>query len=164
MKLPSGHAKRLFIGFTCCISFLVVFALLIAHNTEAVSSNYSSPGSDQYPLTIAIPTPHPQETIRFYQKLGFKETPGLSRSLDVVCMEKSGTPYKLEIYHNRFSEEGPGGSGVSGMSFPVISVIDTVSELSRKGLTFSVTNGKRDGVRFASLNDPNGIQIKLFER
>ncbi len=34
MRLPAGHARRLFLGFTCSIMFLVVFALLIAHNMK----------------------------------------------------------------------------------------------------------------------------------
>ena len=29
MRLPAGHAKRLFLGFTCSITFLIVLALLI---------------------------------------------------------------------------------------------------------------------------------------
>ena len=39
MRLPNGHVKRLFLGFTCSIIFLVIFALLVAHNTEAESSS-----------------------------------------------------------------------------------------------------------------------------
>jgi catechol 2,3-dioxygenase-like lactoylglutathione lyase family enzyme len=163
MRLPAGHARRLFLGLTCSIMFLVVFALLIAHNTEAESANYTRSSVDDYPLTIGIPTSDPELTINFYKKLGFKITDGLSRGLDIVCMEKEGTPYKLEICHNRFCEAGPYAGGVSGMSFKVRDLTSSVSDLKAKGLSFVETDGKRDGVRFASLTDPNGISIKLFE-
>ncbi len=163
MRLPAGHAKRLFLGFTCSISFLIVFALLIAHNTEAESSNLASRAVDEYPLTIGIPTPNPETTIHFYKLLGFHVTEGMSRGLDIVCMEKEGTPYKLEICHNRFCEVGPYAGGVSGMSFRVRDLELSVRDLRSKGLAFLETEGKRDGVNYASLTDPNGISIKLFE-
>jgi len=163
MRLPAGHARRLFLGFSCSIMFLVVFALLIAHNTEAVSSSISKSPVEEYPLTIGIPTNNPEVTIDFYKRLGFKATEGLSGDLDVVCMEKKGTPYKLEICHNRFSEAGPLSGGVSGMSFEVDCLVDTVAHLKNRGLKFVETSGTRDGVRYASLKDPNGISIKLFE-
>ncbi len=113
MRLPAGHAKRLFLGFTCSIMFLVVFALLIAHNSEAESSNISKSAVEDYPLTITIPTPNPEGTISFYHKLGFKSVEGLSGGLDVVRMEKEGTPYKLEIFHNRLGRAG----SLTGRSF-----------------------------------------------
>lgn len=164
MSLPSGHARRLFLGFTFSIMFLVVLGLLIAHNTEAESSNFPAKSSlDNYPLTIGIPTANPELTINFYTKLGFRAAEGFSGGLDKVCMEKEGTPYKLEICHNRFSEAGPLSGGVSGMSFRVKNVPTSVEDLTRKGLRFIETNGTRDGVVYASLNDPNGISIKLFE-
>jgi hypothetical protein len=163
MRLPAGHARRLFLGFTCSIMFLVVFALLIAHNTEAESSSFTKSAVDEYPLTIGIPTSNPEVTIKFYKMLGFKITEGLSRGLDIVCMEKEGTPYKLEICHNKFSEAGPLLGGVSGMSFKVKNLGLSVKELAGKGLRFSETEGIRDGVTYASLSDPNGISIKLFE-
>lgn len=163
MRLPAGHARRLFLGFTCSIMFLVVFALLIAHNTEAESSNYTRSSVDDYPLTIGIPTSNPDTTIKFYRMLGFRITEGLSRGLDIVCMEKEGTPYKLEICHNKFTEAGPLFGGVSGMSFKVQNLNNSVQELRTKGLSFLETDGLRDGVKYASLTDPNGISIKLFE-
>ena len=163
MRLPAGHARRLFLGFTCSIMFLVVFALLIAHNTDAESSNFTKSSVDDYPLTIAIPTANPESTIKFYKILGFRITEGLSRGLDIVCMEKEDTPYKLEICHNKFTEAGPLLGGVSGMSFKVKSLAGSVKELTSKGLRFSETEGRRDGVIYASLSDPNGISIKLFE-
>jgi catechol 2,3-dioxygenase-like lactoylglutathione lyase family enzyme len=165
MRLPAGHARRLFLGFTCSIMFLVLFALLIAHNSEAESSNISSsnPAVEDFPLTIAIPTPHPEDTIRFYRKLGFKAVEGLSGGLDMVRMEKEGTPYKLEICHNKFSQAGSLAGGVSGMSFQVPNLSESVAQLQTKGLYFRETCGKRDGVTYALLIDPNGISIKLFE-
>jgi catechol 2,3-dioxygenase-like lactoylglutathione lyase family enzyme len=163
MRLPAGHARRLFLGFTCSTMFLVVFALLIAHNSEAESSYYGGASVEDYPLTIAIPTCIPEETITFYRKLGFKTAEGLSGGLDTVRMEKQGTPYKLEICHSRFSQAGVLTGGVSGMSFRVASLEESVGELKSKGLRFRETHGNRDGVRFASLQDPNGISIKLFE-
>jgi len=144
--------------------FLVVFALLIAHNTEAESSNLAGSMVEEYPLTIGIPTSNPESTIEFYSKLGFRTSEGLSRGLDVLCMEKEGTPYKLEICHNRFTEAGPLMGGVSGMSFRVKNLAGSVSELRTKGLRFVETQGQRDGVTYASLIDPNGISIKLFEQ
>ncbi|MEI8182579.1 MAG: VOC family protein [Desulfomonile sp.] len=163
MRLPAGHARRLFLGFTFSIMFLVVFGLLIAHNTEAESSSFARSLLDNYPLTIGIPTADPELTINFYSKLGFKAAEGFSGGLDKVCMEKEGTPYKLEICHNRFSEAGPLSGGVSGMSLRVKNLSVSVADLTKKGLIFVETNGTRDGVTYASLNDPNGISIKLFE-
>lgn len=163
MRLPAGHARRLFLGFTCSIMFLVVFALLIAHNSEAESSNITSSSVEDFPLTIAIPTPHPGVTISFYKKLGFKTVDGLYGALDMVRMEKEGTPYKLEICHNKFSQVGSLAGGVSGMSFQVPNLAESVAQLQTKGLSFRETRGTRDGVTYASLVDPNGISIKLFE-
>ena len=164
MRLPAGHARRLFLGFTCSIMFLVVFALLIAHNTEAESSSISSQSSlEDYPLTIGIPTNDPEKTIDFYKKLGFRTTEGFSGRLDVVSMEKEGTSYKLEIFHSRVSDAGSLAGGVSGMSFKVDDLDASVANLKRKGLHFTETLAQRDGVSYASLKDPNGISIKLFE-
>lgn len=163
MRFPAGHARRLFLGFTCSIMFLVVFALLIAYNSEAESSSFQKSSLENYPLTIGIPTADPEGTIRFYKMLGFKIVENFSGGLDKVCMEKKGTPYKLEICHNKFSEAGPLAGGVSGLSFRVGNLDDSVEELKSKGLSFVETSGKRDGVSYASLNDPNGISIKLFE-
>ena len=163
MKLPAGHARRLFLGFTCSIMFLVVFALLIAHNSEAESSNIGKSSVEDYPLTITIPTPNPEGTISFYHKLGFKSVEGLAGGLDIVRMEKEGTPYKLEIFHNRVARPGSVSGGVSGMSFQVPNLSASVAALRNKGLRFRETSGTRDGVTYASLQDPNGISIKLFE-
>jgi hypothetical protein len=163
MRLPAGHARRLFLGFTCSIMFLVVFALLIAHNSEAESSNITSSSVEDFPLTIAIPTPQPEVTIGFYTKLGFKAVEGLYGALDMVRMEKEGTPYKLEICHNKSSQGGSLAGGVSGMSFQVANLAQSVAQLQTKGLRFRETCGTRDGVTYASLVDPNGISIKLFE-
>jgi len=143
--------------------FLMVFALLVAYNTEAESSSFTKTSVEDYPLTIGIPTSDPDLTISFYKKLGFKATAGFSRGLDIVCMEKQGTPYKLEICHNKFTEAGSISGGVSGMSFRVTNLAASVSDLERRGLRFAETCGKRDGVVYASLKDPNGISIKLFE-
>jgi hypothetical protein len=163
MRLPAGHAGRLFLGFTCSIMFLVVLAFLIANNTEAESHSSAASTVEEYPLTIGIPTATPETTIGFYKKLGFKLTEGLAGSLDMVCMEKDGTPYKLEICHSRSTEGGPYALAVSGMSLRVKDLPKSINELKSKGLSFAETNGKRDGVSYASLIDPNGINIKLFE-
>ncbi|MEW6348930.1 MAG: hypothetical protein AB1646_07690 [Thermodesulfobacteriota bacterium] len=163
MKSPSGHARRLFLGFTCSIMFLAMLAILMAHNTEAESSGHARSAVEEFPLAVVIPTSDPEATIGFYKKLGFKSAPGFTRSLDVECLEKEGSPYKLEICHNRFSEAGPLTAGVSGMSFPVKNLQTSVEDLRSKGLAFSETSGNLDGFKFASLKDPNGINIRLFE-
>ena len=163
MNLPSGHAKRLFLGFTCCIMFLMVFALLVAYNTEAESSSHLEREADGPPLTIAIPASDPEKTIDFYRKLGFKDSPGMSKGLDVVCMEKEGTPYKLEIWHDRFSEFGHTAGGVSSMSFRVNDIQASVRDLKDKGIGFVENCRKKNGVTYASLKDPNGIEIELFQ-
>ncbi len=163
MSLPTGHARRLFLGFTCSIMFLVVFAVLVAYNTEAESSSYVKSTVDEYPLTIGIYSASPEETITFYKKLGFRTSEGLSKGLDVFSMEKEGTPYKLDIFHNRSVSQAELAGGVSGMSFKVNDLAESVRELQKKGLRFVETDGQRDGVNYASLNDPNGISIKLFQ-
>jgi hypothetical protein len=163
MRLPAGHAVRLLFGFACSIIFLVVFALLIAHNSEAESSEYTESSIERYPFTIPISTSNPDLTIGFYKKLGFTTSEGLSKGLNTVCMEKEGTPYKLEICHHKSSGPTALSGGVSGMSFRVGNLGASVKALKNKGLTFVETGGQRDGVKYASLKDPNGISINLFE-
>jgi catechol 2,3-dioxygenase-like lactoylglutathione lyase family enzyme len=141
----------------------VVFAVLVAYNTEAESSSYIKSTVDEYPLTIGIYTANPEETIKFYKKLGFRSSEGLTKGLDVFSMEKEGTPYKLDILHNRYVSKEELSGGVSGMSFRVNDLSESVRELQTKGLQFVETDGQRDGVNYASLNDPNGISIKLFQ-
>jgi catechol 2,3-dioxygenase-like lactoylglutathione lyase family enzyme len=164
MRLPNGHAKRLFLGFTCSIMFLVLFALLVAHNTEAESSSPAVSVAKEKALAIAIPTLKPIETIEFYKKLGFRAASDLTGELDVVCMEKPGTSYRLVISHSRSSAAGPLSGGVSGMSFRVNDLSAQITGLEAKGLNLSEISHGQDGIRFASLKDPNGINVKLFER
>ena len=164
MRLPNGHAKRLFLGFTCSIMFLVLFALLVAHNTEAESSSQAVSAAKENALTIAIPTSKPMETIAFYKKLGFNPSSDLSGELDVVCMQKQGTPYRLVISHSRPAARSPLSDGVSGMSFRVEDLSAQINGLKAKGLNLSEISGGKNGVRFASVKDPNGINVKLFER
>jgi predicted enzyme related to lactoylglutathione lyase len=164
MKLPAGHARRLFLGFICSVSCLVLFAVLVAYNTDAQSSNQASDARKEASLAISIPASKPEETIAFYQKLGFKSVAGLNGPLDVISMERKGTPYKLEICHNRLSEAGPIEGGVSSMSFVVSDLAAKINELQRVGVSVSDTGVKDDGCRYASLSDPNGIRIKLLER
>lgn len=163
MRLPAGHAKRLFLGFTCSIMFLIVFALLIAYNTEAESSSFIKSSVEDYPLTINIPTAQPEITIEFYRRLGFRASDGLSSGLDVYSMEKEGSPYKLEILYMETSDTKSSKNSVSAMSFRVGNLEDSVKRLESKGLRFVERSGKRDGVSYASLVDPNGINVKLFQ-
>jgi hypothetical protein len=163
MRLPAGHAKRLFLGFTCSIMFLIVFALLIAYNTEAESSSFMKSSVEDYPLTINIPTAQPEVTIEFYRRLGFRASDGLSSGLDVYSMEKEGSPYKLEILYMNVSDAKFSKNSVSAMSFRVGNLEDSVRRLESKGLRFVERSGKRDGVSYASLVDPNGINVKLFQ-
>ena len=102
-------------------------------------------------------------TIAFYRRLGFKTADGLSESLDVFSMEKEGTPYKLEILYKKFPSKDAANNSVSGMSFRVGNLEESVRELEAKGLRFIERRGTRDGVTYASLVDPNGISVKLFE-
>ncbi len=164
MNLPSGHAKQLFIGFICAIGFLTLFTVLVAYNTEAESSNSAPSSTKEYPVTVAIPTPKPQETITFYEKLGFRQNPGLSGGLDTVCMEKEGTPYRLEICHNKYSETGSAKVGASAISLPVPNLTETLNDLNSKGISFLEPKGRQDGVDSAALRDPNGLSIRLFQR
>ncbi|MDR3603158.1 MAG: hypothetical protein P4L38_00880 [Syntrophaceae bacterium] len=163
MRLPAGHAKRLFLGFTCSIMFLIVLALLIAYNTEAESSSFIKSSIEDYPFTINIPTAKPELTIAFYRRLGFKTADALSSGLDVFSMEKEGTPYKLEILYKKFPAKDAAKNSVSGMSFRVGNLEESVREFEAKGLRFIERRGTRDGVTYASLVDPNGISVKLFE-
>ena len=163
MRLPAGHAKRLFLGFTCSIMFLIVFALLIAYNTEAESSSFMKSSVEDYPLTINIPTVQPEVTIEFYRRLGFRASDGLSSGLDVYSMEKEGSPYKLEILYMEATDTKSSKNSVSAMSFRVGNLEDSVKRLESKGLRFVERSGKRDGVSYASLVDPNGINVKLFQ-
>lgn len=164
MGLPGGHAGRICLGFVCSIMFLVVFGMLVAYNTEAESSKYTALSLTEHPLTIAIPASDPEGTIEFYKKLGFRSVPNLTGDLDVVSMEKKKTPYKLQICHNRLSEAGPLAGGVSGMTFRVDNLSETVKELQAKGLNLTIDSLTENGARSASLKDPNGIVIKLSER
>jgi len=164
VRLPAGNVRRLFLGFMGSTMLLVAFALLLAYNTEAESSNNVESVAKEPALKIAIPTSKPEETIAFYQKLGFRAVSSLNGELDVVSMERGGTPYKLEICHNKFSEAGPLVGGVSGISFPVEDLTTQIERLKAKGLCLSPPEGSLDGPSYTSLKDSNGIKIKLFER
>ncbi len=164
MRLPAGHAKRLFLGFTCSIVFLAAFTVLVAHNTKAESAGRIEQGVDEHSLTIAVPTSKPEDTISFYKKLGFRAIPSLSGGLDSVRMERKGTPYKLEICHDRFSEAGPTKGGVSGLSFPVADLTVELRKLEAQGLSLSEPLTIRNGTCCAALRDPNGIVISLFQQ
>jgi predicted lactoylglutathione lyase len=166
MKLPGGHAKRLFIGFICSIGFLSLFAVLVAHNTEADSRNNITASVFEYPLTIRIPTPYPQDTIEFYKKLGFNVNTSLSGDLDTVCMEKGDTPYKIKIFHRKRSEKTRNGEMSPGFSFPVQSLNQALQNLQAKGACPIKPLMKRDeyGSVSASLKDPNGVKITLYEQ
>jgi hypothetical protein len=143
--------------------FLVVLALLIAYNTEAESSSFIKSSIEDYPFTINIPTTQPERTIEFYKRLGFKPSDGLSSSLDVYSMEREGSPYKLEILYASSHKASSVGKSVPGMSFKVSNLESSVRNLESKGLRFIERSGKRDGINCASLLDPNGINVKLFE-
>ncbi len=78
-------------------------------------------------------------------------------------MEREGSPYKLEILYASFHKANGVGKSVPGMSFKVSNLESSVRSLESKGLRFIERSGKRDGINCASLLDPNGINVKLFE-
>ncbi len=164
MSLPVQHGKRLFVGFTCSVIFLIVFAMLIAYNTEAQSSAINSSLTDNRPFSVTIPTADPIETIRFYKKLGFMISDKEDLGPDAVCMEKTGTPYLLKICHNRFSETGPLTDSVSGLTFRVDDLSACVKDLEAKGVCLGQSTVIDNTMAFASLKDPNGITIELLQQ
>jgi predicted enzyme related to lactoylglutathione lyase len=163
MSMPGGHAKRLFLGFVCSITFLVLFALLIAYNSEAESSGPVTNYIEPHPLVVSIPAMDPQETINFYKDLGFRHSQDISKGLDIVSMEKDGAPYKLEIWHSASLTPQETPKVVSGLSFPVKDLATTLSRLKSNGKWQVKEDGFEDG-KVAFLRDPNGIEVKLIQR
>ncbi len=163
MSMPEGHAKRLFLGFVFSITFLVMFALLIAYNSEAESSSQIYKKVEARPLVISIPACDPQETISFYKDLGFHLSDDISTGFDIVCMEKQDTPYKLEISHTASFDSANIPKVVSALSFPVDNLAKAISKLRKKGKSDISEKFTFQG-KMASLRDPNGIEIKLIQR
>jgi catechol 2,3-dioxygenase-like lactoylglutathione lyase family enzyme len=163
MSMPGGHAKRLFLGFVFSITFLVLFALLIAYNSEAESSSQMARPLEAHPLVVSIPAVDPQRTIDFYKDLGFRQSQDIGKGLDTVCMERDGAPYKLEIWSLGVLESKDSHKVVSALSFPVNDLSETLTKIRNIG-KWEVREGRLAEGPAAFLKDPNGIEVKLIQQ
>ncbi len=77
-------------------------------------------------------------------------------------MEKEGTPYKLEICHNKFSEAGPLLGGAFRDELQGEELGSVRKGVGRQGTEVLRNRGekRRRNIRFTKR--PNGISIKLF--
>lgn len=100
------------------------------------------------------------ESISFYEKLGFKETKRVKREFDlVVFMESSGI--MLEIFIDARHPKRPTNPETLGLRHFALNV-DNFDELSE---TFGAEKISTDwyGRRFFFISDPDGVCIEINE-
>ena len=103
-----------------------------------------------------------EECLRFYEKLGFKETNRFERSYDtVVFMENSRTVLEIFIDPNHPERvSGPEALGLRHIAF----VVDSLEEvMSLDGVECEEIRTDWFGRRFTFTKDPDGQPIELKE-
>lgn len=103
-----------------------------------------------------------EECLRFYEKLGFKETNRFERSYDtVVFMENSGTVLEIFIDPNHPDRvSGPEALGLRHIAF----VVDSLEEvMSLDGVECEEIRSDWFGRKFTFTKDPDGQPIELKE-
>lgn len=103
-----------------------------------------------------------EESVRFYQKLGFIETYRNKRSYDtVVLLAGHGTEIEMFIDPNHPAHEtNPENIGLRHLALKVDKIEDTVKEL---GIEIGSIMNDWLGIRFAFVTDPDGLPIELHE-
>ena len=103
-----------------------------------------------------------EECLRFYEKLGFKETNRFERSYDtVVFMENSGTVLEIFIDPNHPERvSGPEARGLRHIAF----VVDSLEEvMSLDGVECEEIRTDWFGRKFTFCRDYDGQPIELKE-
>ena len=102
-----------------------------------------------------------EESVKFYQKLGFAEERRIERSYDTVVL-MSGYGVGLEVFidpkHPRKGEMEP--LGLRNLSLRVNELEETVREL---GLEDAEINTDWNGKRYCVITDPDGNAVQLCE-
>ncbi len=101
-----------------------------------------------------------EESVRFYEKLGFQESFRKRREKDAVVLLE-GYGIQLEMFidpnHPRFEQEP---IGFRHISLRVNSIEETVDEL---GIESGSIMSDWLGARFCFIKDPDGLTIELHE-
>ena len=102
-----------------------------------------------------------EESLRFYEKLGFREFKRIERSYDTIVFMESGL-IVLEIFIDQNHPErvsGPEAKGLRHIAF-------TVDDLNRMVAELDCEEIKTDwfGNRFTFAKDPDGQPIELKEK
>lgn len=103
-----------------------------------------------------------EESLRFYEKLGFKEKRRIERSYDtVVFMENSGIVLEIFIDPNHPERvSGPEALGLRHIAF----VVDSLEEvMSLDGVECEEIRSDWFGRKFTFTKDPDGQPIELKE-
>lgn len=100
-----------------------------------------------------------EEGLRFYEKLGFRETERFERSYDVVVFMKCGN-ITLEIFVDPNHPERvkhPEAKGLRHMAFTVDKIEDLDLEIEEIRTDWF-------GQRFTFVKDPDGLPIEIKEK
>ena len=102
-----------------------------------------------------------EESVKFYEKLGFREERRIERSYDtVVLMEGYGIGLEIFIDPSHPVREKPEPLGLRNISLRVDNVEKTVRDLGLNSVEIMTDwNGKR----YCVISDPNGSIVQLCE-
>ena len=103
-----------------------------------------------------------EESISFYEKLGFRETYRRERKYDTVVL-LDGHGMQIEIFVDSNHPEratNPENMGLRHLALKVENIEETVADL---GLEIGPIMNDWVGVRFAFTADPDGLPIELHE-
>ena len=100
-----------------------------------------------------------EDSLKFYEKLGFRETERFERSYDIVVFMKCGN-ITLEIFVDPNHPErvsSPEAKGLRHMAFTVDKIEDLDMEMEKIRTDWF-------GRRFTFVKDPDGLPIEIKER
>ena len=103
-----------------------------------------------------------EESVRFYTKLGFRETYRRERKYDTVVL-LDGYGMQIEMFVDPNHPERatkPENMGLRHLALKVEKIEDTVAE---HGFEIGPIMNDWVGVRFAFMADPDGLPIELHE-
>lgn len=102
-----------------------------------------------------------EESVEFYEKLGFREYHRIERKHDtVVLMNGHGIGLEMFVDASHAPRSNPEPLGMRNVSLRVDKVENTANEL---GLNIGPVMTDWTGVKFAFVTDPDGNVIQLHE-
>ena len=103
-----------------------------------------------------------EESVRFYKRLGFRETYRREREYDtVVLLDGYGMQIELFVDPNHPERAtNPENMGLRHLALKVKKIEETVAGL---GLEIGPIKNDWGGIRFAFTADPDGLPIELHE-